>query len=211
MRIRLSLSLLAGLAACASAPAPKPTTTRSAALAMSVRIVFPREGEYGRATKVFFVRLEEDSDPGMVGRLLDSKHVQGGICYLLDAAPGRYAAVACAEKRNGWTRYAYFPRELIEKTIVEVGPRGTASLGSCRLEVVGISARGDDAQEHYRRLIEYDWSRVNLALQLFARKRFWVGRKFRYRRQDPDVAAAARKHLVPAGYEPGPALPLATD
>ena len=71
-----------------------------------------------------FVRLDE-GDPLAMPYLIQANYFEDGYVYLLNARPGRYAAVAASSRTKGGATsefIAYFPAEAIEQTIVELEP-----------------------------------------------------------------------------------------
>jgi hypothetical protein len=188
------------LAACAAPPPPGPAREDSAALAVAIRTVRPNQAGRRHATTVFFVRVEGDGDPIRAEPVIESNHESGGLVYLLDAEPGAYAAVASAEKHDGRTLLNYFPAELIRKTLTRVEPGGFAYMGTADVDVIRIAGSRDDAQRHFEALLAPRYRSKSLAYRLFDRSRFFLGKQFVYRREDPDREAKAREHLASGGW-----------
>ncbi len=153
---------------CATTPPPSRLTSESSVIGISVKvrafklISSPQEW-------VYFVRLDA-GDLGAQEEVIPSNYSQGNYVYLVNAEPGRYAAVAASRSRQSSTGpmgigggfsvsvsittqdTTYFSRELIEKTSVTVGPGSVAFMGNL---VVDRSGFGDAApvQLHYLRLL----------------------------------------------------------
>jgi hypothetical protein len=195
------LAAALALAACAAPPPPGPAREDSAALAVTIRTVRPNEAGRRHATSVFLVRVEGDGDPIRAEPVLDSNHESGSIVYLLDAEPGTYAVVASTEKHDGRTYLNYFPAELIRKTLTTVEPGGFAYMGTADLDVIRIGGSRDAAQRHFEALLAPRYRSKSLAFRLFDRSRFFLGKQFVYRRDDPDREAKAREHLARGGWK----------
>jgi hypothetical protein len=199
--VRLGALLLALLpAACGSTPAPGPEDEGACAVAMAVRTSFPGDSRWGRPQTIYFVRLEEAGDPTTVGEVIRSNHAHAGVAYLLNARPGHYAAVAGTEVRDGSERTTYFPADMIRKTLTRIDAKGFALLGSCELRQRKIGTTADDAQRHYRPLIEPDWSRKNVLSRVFERNRYFIGRDFRFDAEVEKLRAKAQQHLAASGW-----------
>jgi hypothetical protein len=194
------LAAALALAACAAPPPPGPAREDSAALAVSIRTVRPNEASRRHATAVLFVRVEGDGDPIRAEPVIDSNHESGGLVYLLDAEPGTYAAVASTEKHDGRTYLNYFPAELIRKTLTKVEAGGFAYMGTVDLDVIRIGGSHDAAQRHFEALLAPRYRSKSVAYRIFDRSRFFLGKKFAYRRDDPAREAKAREHLAAGGW-----------
>lgn len=201
--VRAAAVLLAALAAaCASTPAPGPAGADSAVLAVRIRTLSKSDGAWGSPQTVHFVRLENaKADFGKVRQVVPSNYTQGNIAYLLDAAPGRYYAVACTEKVQGKEYSSFFSRELIGRTGTDVSPGAFAFMGDAIVHVIRSSRSIEPVQRHYIHVIEPDWTRRNLATQIFARSRVFLGNDYEYRREEPDVVARAHAHLAESGWK----------
>ncbi|MBI4083727.1 MAG: hypothetical protein HY423_14070 [Candidatus Lambdaproteobacteria bacterium] len=172
-RIALAGMLAATLAGCAGPKPPAPQMD-AGIVGISLRIWAPdvmtppydisRYKTLSNPAKVYFVRLEGDADPLTQRTLIESNFEQEGQVYLLNAKPGRYAAVAAlideqiyrppAARQVRFRRMSgisgddgggdgrpvhpnyvvYFPAELIKKTVVTVGPHALAYMGDHALD-----------------------------------------------------------------------------
>ncbi len=199
---------VAGLCACTSTP-PPPRQNNGVALATDVRRIRPRRGFLGRTTTVYFVRLPEGhegqagGDEGSLAgasSVISSNFVRGTVCYLLNAEPGTYAAVAAKETKDGKQRTYYFPLALIEKTMVTVSPGKAAWMGRAAVNAQPSSLNQDAAQKHYRRLIGPDWRRMRPAERVFMRKNYLTGTVFTFEREEAVVPAAVEELFTEAGW-----------
>ena len=159
----LILIPLLTLAACAGLPAPKAFDHESSAIGISLNMhahvkIFSVTPEV-----VFFVKLDKDDKPYNSTEVIQSNYAKDNQFYLLNAAPGRYAAVAAfyhTEKGNpnmpsqdSAFRH-YFPKEVVEQSIVTVAPGTFQFMGHYRIETsVGFDSP-DEAQLHYSKLLE---------------------------------------------------------
>ena len=112
------------------------------------------------ARSVYLVRLEEDGDPLRASEVVAADHANQGRLYVLNARPGRYAAVACGHHgvpgHRGLCTF-YFSEELIRASQVTVGPGEFAFLGRVLVKTGLRSSnikRADPAQAHYFELIQ---------------------------------------------------------
>jgi hypothetical protein len=119
--------------------------------------------------RAYFVRLEEGGDPLSQPTLIPSNYFEDGYAYLLNARPGRYAAVAVALLKEGGTthdgftypsieRITLLPADAIRGTLVEVDPGSGAFMGAWTLSDPTWTQMADDeaadaAQRHYFRLM----------------------------------------------------------
>ena len=123
-----------GLSACAGVPPPEPLNSQSTAIGISVKLKAPI-GLFSRhAERVYFVRVEKEEDLYASSQVIPSNYVNGDYVYLLNAAPGRYAAVAsfntARTQQGATTTYTtFFPEELIRHTQTMVGSGATAFMG----------------------------------------------------------------------------------
>jgi hypothetical protein len=170
--IGLAALIAANLAGCA-APKPPAPQVDAGIVGISLRIWAPdvmsqpyEPYDYKRLNnpaKVYFVRLEGDADPLKQRSVIESNFEQDGQVYLLNAKPGRYAAVAAlideqiyrppAARQVRFRRMdgvsgdsggdgapvhpnylVYFPAELIKKTVVTVEPHALAYMGDHALD-----------------------------------------------------------------------------
>ena len=120
---------------------------------------------------------------------------------LPDWVGGTYAAVASTEKHDGRTYLNYFPAELIRKTLTKVEAGGFAYMGTADLDVIRIGGSRDAAQRHFEALLAPRYRSKSVAYRIFDRSRFFLGKEFAYRRDDPDREAKAREHLASGDWK----------
>ena len=146
------------LSACASAPPPRPHNPEGAIIGIVVDIRAPVRLFHGHPDRVFFIKL--DDEHGLFqNQVIPSSYTSGGRVYLLNATPGRYAAVAAFDVKPGTpysralTYTTYFAKDLIEDTEVTVGPNEVVFMGSYVVDdSVGLGG-ADELQQHYAELI----------------------------------------------------------
>jgi hypothetical protein len=189
------LPLAVALAACRGAPPPAPATPEGAVVAIVLRTRAQRDPHAGRPTLAYFVRLGEGVDAARAGTILPSNHHANGVAYLLDALPGRYVAVACHGRHDGYEWTAYFPEAMVRATEKTVPAGKAVLLGDFDGTLHSISTPGDRAQEHYLRVISPNWEKRAAALKLFTRdEHAWVG-EWHVASDVSDVVARMRKEL----------------
>ena len=170
LRVLVILVALSTAVACATTPPPSPFDAESSIIGIRVKVrafkLFSTAAE-----RVYFVRLDERAE-----EVVPSNYAGGGYIYLVNAAPGRYAAVAAANSRQtnrssgpvalgpvtlstSSTTISqdttYLPTELIEKTAVTVGPGIAAFMGDLVVDRSGLQG-ADESQLHYLRLVTPD-------------------------------------------------------
>ncbi|HEX5137479.1 MAG TPA: hypothetical protein VFY93_10935 [Planctomycetota bacterium] len=193
--------LLLLLAACQGAPPPAPAGPASSVVAIALITRADRPPHEGRPRTAYFVKLAAE---GTQPILLRSDYERDGVLYLVNAQPGRYAAVACYGKgeTNDWT--AYFPESLIRATEKEVPEGRVVLLGSFRVDLRSISTPGDATQQHYLNLIFPEWAKRSEAWKLFTRDQHAWGGPWLAADDAADVLLRMRKRLGPAwaaGFE----------
>ncbi len=163
----LAIAAVFGLASCTQPP-EKPAGNKSSVLGVSLQTQWGFPGIAENPDAVYFIRLGGTDRVKGYFPLLRSNFRQANQYYLLNAPPGRYAAVAASRMNTvpitqvnymglfGPSQFftTYFPEPMIRQTIVEVTPGGFAFMGiySVRKDVDIYS--GDETQAHYRGLIE---------------------------------------------------------
>jgi hypothetical protein len=130
--------------------------------------------------------------------LLRSDYEADGVLYLTNAAPGRYAAVACYGKGQSRQWTAYFPEDLIRATEREVPEGKAVLLGSYDVSLRSISTKGDAAQQHYLRAIFPEWDKKSAALKLFAKDMHAWGGPWIAARDTSGTLARMKERLGPA-------------
>jgi hypothetical protein len=213
MRFARVIAIWIGLCVClgcATVPPPPPAGSDVSVVGIKVEVRDPLAklfgplwpicivlycGEYS-AVAVYFVRTDT-SNPFSQETLIPSNYASDGYVYLVNAPPGRYAAVAAFHNQpmpgttsttnlgGGFSASAtlsgslgsatYFSEDLIGKTEVAVEPSSATLMGEL---VVSQSWtwRPDDAQTHYHRLVgagiphtgnKHSWNRSEGAQQKF--------------------------------------------
>jgi len=106
----------------------------------------------------YFVKLRDRNDV-FAFPAVQASYVKGYNVYLLNVEPGFYAVVAASYSQflpgGRIDRIAYFPENLIRKTIAEVKPGAISYMGTYEVDMAFMAGfRGADrAQQHYHRQI----------------------------------------------------------
>ena len=119
---------------------------------------------------VLFVKFdssESSNEPQMIA----SNYSKNGRAYLINAEPGRYAAVALLIrlKESGMSIYVgtdgvsaftsysdssdavFFPQQIVDRSTIEVKPGEMAFMGDFTVELIPDITKGDSAQQQYSR------------------------------------------------------------
>jgi len=138
-------------------PPPARTDTRVSAIGISVSTNDPIAPEI---REVYFVKLEKDEDLLTSKELIASNFSGHGQFYLLNAKPGRYAAVACLSRKKvriflpDMFFEIFFSRELIKPMVTSVGPGQVAFMGKYVVAVGSWREDADEAWTHYFRILQ---------------------------------------------------------
>jgi hypothetical protein len=173
--IAVALALLTVSACVTLPPPPGPQDSQSAAIGISL-VVRPPLRLFGLADQktdmtVYFIRLDDkDENPGsfLQTTVYRSNYTHGNQVYLLNATPGRYAAVIVffertpppppsapgaspvastpPKKVNYWT---YFPEDVIRDTDVTVPPGTIRYMGDFVVDQAPLMKNADEAQDFY--------------------------------------------------------------
>lgn len=153
-------------------PVQEPASASAALIA--IKVVF-NDGALNSGLPtylVYFVRIEQGGDPLSQQVLIPSNYFEDGYVYLLNARPGRYAAVAAAWLDEGGVTktqtvpvgggggftgsvgFSYttgpiadvnlLPVDTIHGTLVDVEPGSVAFMGEWRLKKPYVKKLGDD-------------------------------------------------------------------
>jgi hypothetical protein len=146
--------------ACATPPI-EPTGTDKATIAIRVKRPRPLFGPE-IPSSVYFVRLEEDGQYRQE-RVFVSNYQSDGFAYLVNAAPGKYAAIGANVIRHtntassnttnpnsrSTTEYWYFSEGMIDDTIVTVDPLHVVFMGEFEISGSVPLEDADETQKHY--------------------------------------------------------------
>lgn len=212
------------LSGCKSVPPPEPLASNSSMIALAVTNRAPIKLFSNSPDRVYFVRLEEGDSPNTATSLVPSNYAKGNYIYLLNAEPGRYAAVASmrvqqrmaapAAPSSGLsvtfgsasksTYTSYFAEDLIEMTQVTVTPGTVNVIGEYTVDDAKLKD-ADNAQLHYYRLIEPGAEKNRGLLALFSAElaisyRGSLHEVKRDAEAEAKFLAAAKKHLGDTGW-----------
>ena len=212
------------LSGCKSVPPPEPLGSNSSMIALALKNRAPIKLFSNSPDRVYFVRLEEGDNPNTAISLVPSNYAKGNYIYLLNAEPGRYAAVASmrvqrrmaapaapssglsisfgAASKSTYT--TYFAEDIIEMTQVTVTPGSINFIGEYTVDDAKLKD-ADQAQLHYYRLIEPGAEKNRGLLSLFAGELeiSYQGSLHEVQRDaeaEAKFLAAAKKHLGKAGW-----------
>jgi hypothetical protein len=152
-KVSLALAVFA-LAGCATGlPARSGPERGGIGISINVRPsiglpIFTRESQ-----RVYFVRVDGEKGLFTQDHVILSNYFADGWVYLLDALPGRYAAVASVSSKQGRDDVIVFPEQLIEATVVTVSPGAMAFMGEYLVKASYGVDNADVAQRHYLKII----------------------------------------------------------
>ncbi len=212
------------LSACAGQlPAPTPQDGASAGIGVWVKTRAPIKLFTGKVDSVMFVRLEgNDRSQYISTQPIASNYIKGGYIYLLNAPPGRYAAVATYLSKmsaptaptggggvtvtvsSGDTDYTtYFSRDLVKATEVTVEPGKIVFMGEVNVDTSTSFEDADDIQSHYFRLISPGVEDRNKFLGLMSGDYHYTGTLHEVNQDDEareKFLATTRENLGEAGW-----------
>jgi len=167
-RFLLTFICLTSFIACASTPPPNPNESNSSIAAITVAIEDPLLSFISRPpVKVYFTRVNDDGS--FSGDLIEANYISSNTAYLMNVEPGKYAGVLAVMKGKSSGGaigsigsatlsvsatphyFAFFPKDLVEKTTVEVRPGIVSFMGSCKISNPGFSGmkNADETQKKY--------------------------------------------------------------
>lgn len=136
-----------------------PDKIDSSVLAISIKTITLKIFK-NRQDTVYFVKLD-DKDENLFGvKLIPSNYTRGDYAYLVNAEPGRYAAVASFFQQTDNSYNSFFDLTTIQNTITVVGPGQIAYMGSITVDnqlkniYNNVEQNGDKAQLHYYTLLK---------------------------------------------------------
>ena len=196
------------LSGCGSLRPPEPLDSNSSLIGIAVKNRGLIKLFSNTPDRVYFVRLEDGSDPYTATRLLPSNYAKGRYIYLLNAEPGRYVAVASLLVQRTptapTTRYTvYFSEDLIKVTEVTVGPASINFMGEYVVDMATGMKDADNAQLHYYRLIEPGAEKAGGLLTLFSGEYSYRGSLHGVKREPESEAKfldAVEKRLGDTGW-----------
>ena len=149
----LFLPALVLLSGCSSLPVPEPSSVRSSGIGIAVKNRAPIRLIKNRPDRIYFVKLDDGSNPTAAMRVLPSNYAKGKYIYRLNAQPGRYVAVASFRRQvvlgAPTSKYSiYFSEELIKVTEMTVHPAGMSFMGEFVVDTSFGMKKADKAQLH---------------------------------------------------------------
>jgi len=140
--------LIGSLLGCASIPSAEDPD--SSAIGIRFETHVPIFGHL--PSIVFFVRTENDGDIAQT-QVIASNFARKGRLYLLNAPPGKYAAVASFRSDRYAGYLTVFSKELIDSTRVEAVPGKLVFMGSYSLSESVRMGSAEPIQKHYAELL----------------------------------------------------------
>ena len=152
-------------------PPAGPVNNNSSILAISINVKQPIPLFTSNIQTVYFIKLDKRSNIVSYNTVIKSNYNNKECIYLLNAEPGRYAAIAAFEKdapsqpdwQNRGSRASsynsfYFSTDIIKLSEVEVMPGEISFMGSFTLQKPwSISfSNADEAQLHFSGLLQPD-------------------------------------------------------
>ena len=148
-----ALCIALPLVGCASLPdikeGPDPPVDQGAII--GIRVSNSSPWKYLPPEGVYFVRLDNKTLLGH--EILRSNFRVADRMYLLNAAPGTYAAIGTGQRGSAAKTITYFTRDLVAKSPITVRPGEFAFMGTLVFESSGAWSDGDEVQTHYRKLL----------------------------------------------------------
>lgn len=136
-----------------------PDKTDSAILAVSVKTLTLKIFK-NRQDTVYFVKLDDKDESLLGAKLIPSNYTRGNYAYLVNAEPGRYAAVASFFQQTDNSYNSFYDLNTIQNTVTVVGPGQIAYMGDITVDnhlkniYNNIEQNGDKAQLHYYNLLK---------------------------------------------------------
>lgn len=136
-----------------------PEKAESCILGVSIKTVTLKIFK-NRQDTVYFVKLGDADDTLLGAKLIPSNYSRGDYAYLINAAPGKYAAVASFFQQSDNTYNSFFDLNIIQNTVTVVGPGQIIYMGDITVDnhlkniYNNIEQNGDKAQLHYYSLLK---------------------------------------------------------
>jgi len=109
---------------------------------------------------VYFVKLDEKDENNLGNKIIPSNYARGDYVYLINARPGKYAAVASFFTQTDNSYNSFYDAAIIKSTVIDVGPNQIVFAGKLSIEnkmknlYQNIEQNGDKAQLHYYNLLK---------------------------------------------------------
>jgi hypothetical protein len=113
-----------------------------------------------KAEVVYFVKLDEKDENNIGNKIIATNYARGDYAYLINAKPGKYAAVASLFFQTEESYNTFFDAAAIQASIVEVGPNQVVYAGDLVIEnqmknlYQNIEQNGDKSQLHYYSILK---------------------------------------------------------
>ena len=157
LSLALGLFLLVALTPPATAKSgrPEPPDPARGLIGVRIKVALLGKASGGWCESVYFIRIVNDTDRLAAEHVIASDWGKARNAYLLNAEPGRYAAVGCEFSLAGIAMrgVALFSKDDIAKTEIDVKAGAVAFMGEID---AGSPAKGfvlDEVQTHYMELI----------------------------------------------------------
>lgn len=113
-----------------------------------------------RPEVIYFVKIEDDTENNLGIKIIPTNYARGDYAYLINAAPGKYAAVASLFTQTDNSYNTFYDAAAIQASIIEVGPNQIVYAGALIIEnqmknlYQNIEQNGDRSQLHYYNLLK---------------------------------------------------------
>lgn|SRR5204862_1242452 len=194
----VAVLLIGSLPGCASIP--RAEDPDSSAIAIRFETQVPVFGHV--PSTVFFARIEDDGEIAQ-DQVIESNFARRGRVYLLNAAPGKYVAVASVRSDQYGRYLTLFSKELIESTRVEVVPGKLAFMGSYFVREPPGMGSAEPIQKHYAELLApglpESWAKQFMFLTYLYRGR--MQKRRRDEAAEAEFLAESREDFAGSGWE----------
>jgi hypothetical protein len=136
-----------------------PEKIDSSVLGVSIKTVTLKVFK-NRQDTVYFVKLDDKDESLLGAKLIPSNYTRGDFAFLVNAEPGKYAAVASYFQQTDNTYNSFYDLNTIQNTVTVVGPGQIAYMGAITVDnhlnniYNNIEQNGDKAQLHYYNLLK---------------------------------------------------------
>lgn len=109
---------------------------------------------------VYFVKLDEKDENNLGNKIIPSNFVRGDYAYLINAKPGKYAAIGSYFTQTENSYNTFYDANIIQNTVIDVGPNQIVFAGRLVIEnqmknlYQNIEQNGDKAQLYYYNLLK---------------------------------------------------------
>ena len=109
---------------------------------------------------IYFVKLDEKDENNLGNKIIPTNYTRGDYVYLINAKPGKYAAVASFFTQTENSYNTFYDAAMIQSSVIEVGLNQLVYVGDFVVEnqmknlYQNIEQNGDKSQLHYYNLLK---------------------------------------------------------